>query len=442
MELRKDAFFSTITANVDEEAVSRAWKHVDLMFREHVNNLRTKPLRETWRDMTKSTSPGLPYNRQGFKTKGDAETLILKDTRNLWREFKFERTPDVLPCLPGSRKVVRTVGISKPRLVWVYPAEMTLLEGQFAQPVIEALKNASWMGWNINWMECGRWMQRMDWTQYSGARASASHDFEQFDSRVLARWIKTAFSIISSGFTLSSTEQRALTFIERYFINTPLVWYRNGVVQKHRGIPSGSYFTQLVGTMVNMFYCFYAQECNRSYPRIVKEASIWLGDDSRLVLDDGWPKSEYLQAANNSFSQLGAVISLKKSSYVTLTTVGNDEKMVSTFLSRTVYARSPTLRFDRDKFIGSLVIPEDQDKSAEETLARIIGLAWSYGYDRSCYSILETAFTHAKALAKGKPKFSERLIRSLEMQLPGISEFLGSSLPSFDEVFFRYFGYV
>lgn len=51
---------------------------------------------------------------------------------------------------------------------------------------------------------------------------------------------------------------RAWNYIEEYFINTPLLLSNSEAWQKSAGIPSRSYFTQLVSSIVNCIIINYA----------------------------------------------------------------------------------------------------------------------------------------------------------------------------------------
>lgn len=109
-------------------------------------------------------------------------------------------------------------------------------------------------------------------------------DFSSFDSSVRVKLIKSAFQILDDIMSLTSVQRAMLKELMEYFINTPLL-LKKDIIQKHRGIPSGSAFTQLIGSIVNMIACLYAEERTEGL-RISEKHSAWLGDDCCLCVVD------------------------------------------------------------------------------------------------------------------------------------------------------------
>jgi len=421
--------------NVNERVAERAWKRVEEHFSHLKGKLRPSSIGESAKGMPKPTSPGLPFVRQGFATKREAMGSMKREVRQWWRQAARGKSRfKTYPCMAGARRVIREYPKNKPRLVWVYPGSVTLLEGQFAQPVFEALGKAEWIGWSVNWLDGGKSRSRL--FPPRGCSAVASIDFASFDSQVLARFISRSFSILRSCFDLSAEEHKIFDFIVDYFIHTPILLY-DRVAVKHRGVPSGSYFTQMIDTMVNMFYCFYVDETqlSRDGSRLLDKGHIWLGDDSRLLFGDWYGASDFPKTWISVFRVLGAEVSEDKFNLV----VFDDEESkthVGTFLSRTLLTGFPHLGFDFNKFVAQVLIPEDRDMHVTRFAGRLVGLVWAYGFDRRAYDILEMLYPFGI-----EPVYTARALRYITYVL-GVHDVDMSYFPSYDQVKLRYFGYV
>lgn len=133
----------------------------------------------------------------------------------------------------------------KDRLVWCVDGATVTFEGKFASVLIPYMIN--------------------HWFSYSGGDSSVrlrekihtcgrdkkylSIDYSKFDQTVQSWLIRDCFSIIKKFF--SPDYHKELDWICYNFIHTKIIMHGGQIHQKHRGIPSGSYFTQLIGSMCN-----------------------------------------------------------------------------------------------------------------------------------------------------------------------------------------------
>ena len=165
---------------------------------------------------------------------------------------------------------------SKVRLVWAYPIEMTMMEGRFARPLIDYyLKNQNHpVALGMTKLQLA---DKLTGIQNRNFRYSL--DYSQFDSRVAPWIIKSIFRFIKGlfGSNLSEDDSKAFKVISDYFLNTPLLTPYGLIKSKHGGIPSGSYFTQIIGSMVNYFLISCVFLLNGLIP--FKELIYVLGDD-------------------------------------------------------------------------------------------------------------------------------------------------------------------
>jgi len=439
-----EQFVEPRPTSIDPVCSDKAWSRVRAYLKD-VRGLRVKTIASAFQGMPQSTSPGLPFVRTGHKTKRDAAVGIKNQVRTWWRkadalhaseisEYRrvVKKELRVYPCVAGARRVIRLYPKNRPRLVWVYPGSNICLEAQYAQPLMEALSDAPWIGWSVNWLDGGKSRTRM--FPPANCKAIASIDFSSFDSSVLARFIRKAFELIKECFELSEVEDVMFEFLVEYFVNTPLLLF-DRVVQKHRGVPSGSYFTQLIDTLVNMFYCFYVDETQSPIDgsRLLASGHVWLGDDSRLLFGEWYGAYDFPRRWIARFGDLGAVVSVDK---FDLCVVSEDTEAFGSFLSRTILPGFPHLAFDFNKFRAQLLIPEDEDKSVSVFVSRLIGLCWAYGFDRRSYDLLSMLCPRDIV-----PERSVRFERWLEYVL-GVKEVDLSSFPDYDRVKLRYFGYL
>lgn len=157
------------------------------------------------------------------------------------------------PCLAFKR----TQFDDKTRLVWGYPYSMTLIEGLLAKPLLDQFKGGC---------------TPMAFAMTTGAlgtklRVAAYHrewayslDYSQFDASISSQLIDIAFKILGTWFDMDDVEpvtgktvREILDITKKYFIYTPIVMPDGNIYYgKDHGVPSGSYFTQLVDSIVNV----------------------------------------------------------------------------------------------------------------------------------------------------------------------------------------------
>lgn len=180
-------------------------------------------------------------------TKQSAQTRALE--RGL-QTLSGEKAPE--PCLAFSR----TQFNDKTRLVWGYPYSMTVIEGLVAKPLIERFKGGTTpMAFAMTTVALGTKLRvasyHRDWAY--------SIDMSSFDSSIAASLIHRAFKILRTWFDQQAVEPvsgktcgEVFDLIERYFIHTPIVMPNSKLyLGKRHGVPSGSFFTQIVDSIVN-----------------------------------------------------------------------------------------------------------------------------------------------------------------------------------------------
>lgn len=187
----------------------------------------------------------LGYKKRDVRTEAQVEAEKLSRLIRNGRLSKKSLPPCV--CFKRTQLAMRTE--PKVRTVWGYPFEITLLEGQFAQPLIEAYSKRDCP------MFIGRSMLKelpmfMD-TLFLRGNKAVGLDWSGFDASHSPALISVAFEILAEQLRLTDAEWKEYWFIRDYFIDTPVIMPNGEVYIKHVGIPSGSFFTQLIGSIIN-----------------------------------------------------------------------------------------------------------------------------------------------------------------------------------------------
>lgn len=185
----------------------------------------------------------------GFK-KAEVFDSAVQEAYKLKRLIKRRRLSkkSLPPCMCFKRTQLARITSPKVRTVWGYPFELTLLEGQYAQPIIDAYSHR----------DSPMFIGRTAFKQlpmfidglflYGDACGLDWSGFDAVHGRII---IKEAFSIVRSNLWLTEEEALEMDLIEYYFVNTPVVMPDGNMYIKHIGIPSGSFFTQLIGSIIN-----------------------------------------------------------------------------------------------------------------------------------------------------------------------------------------------
>lgn len=168
------------------------------------------------------------------------------------------RTPE--PCIA----LTRTGKNGKSRLIWGYPMSMTLIEGIFAKPLLSMFKGG---GTPMAFAMTNKTLGLRILSASQSKKYFYSLDASQFDSSIQGPIIRIAFSIIRTWFDpeevleCGRTVAEVLDIVENYFIHTPIVMPTGnrdvkgqGILYtgKKHGVPSGSYFTQLIDSIANV----------------------------------------------------------------------------------------------------------------------------------------------------------------------------------------------
>jgi hypothetical protein len=286
----------------------------------------------------------------------------------------------------------------KVRTVWGYPFEMTLIEGKFAQPLIEAYSHRD------SPMFIGRSMLKelpmfMDYLFHDGQQA-VGIDWSGFDAAHGRVLINIAFEVLQDNLRLSAGEWKELELVKRYFINTPIVMPNGEVYIKHVGIPSGSFFTQLVGYVIKFIViCTNMLEAwNGVWTRmkVLSDDSVFTVPALEMMDLDKW--------AERALELFGLTMNVKKTFLAT-------KPSELEFLGHSSYAGK--IKREDTKLLRLALYPEYKVHDPQVTVSRIRGLLIDSGFQSK---VLFDLYDHVCELygdeaAESKDKFFRYVVQ-------------------------------
>lgn len=287
LEVPLEKYFTPVKMQYNADTLYSASRRVAKAF--YVGKVRPRALEQSPFDET--TSAGAPT----FRRKGEVYKEEVKRAKRL---IRGEAPPPVTVFHRGKNDTVA-------RPVFGYPFAVTLMENRFFHPYQQELlrkqrtlyaggRTAAQLGGDVNEM---RW--NSDWI--------LELDYSGFDGSISARLIHLAFDIIKESFVMSEEEEEVWDYVVRYFVTCPVLLPDGRVLfGKRHGVPSGSAFTQLIGSIVNAICIEYA--AIRTQTRISRY--VVMGDDSIIGVKYNCPRfNKWIKAA----LELGISISTAKS---------------------------------------------------------------------------------------------------------------------------------
>jgi hypothetical protein len=134
----------------------------------------------------------------------------------------------------------------KDRVVWVIDGGTVLFEGKYAKPLYEFFKE------RLNLYVGGKDPETLRYMIHQGRKNAnwwLGTDISHFDASLPKELINVCFEIVSDYF--DDECRRELDWIRFNFTHTALFVPNQGFFVKDHGVPSGSAFTQIVGTLAN-----------------------------------------------------------------------------------------------------------------------------------------------------------------------------------------------
>lgn len=189
------------------------------------------------RSVKMEKSSGLPM----LSSKADSYVYSLNRMKQI---LDGQKSPN--PCIAYKR----TQAKNKTRLVWGFPLEMTLMEGAFARPLTETfLRRRTCMAFGLKKPTLGAYLN------YQVGRHKYKYclDYSKFDTSISSYLISKSFEILATWFKKEDLDKFGWNQVIKYFITTPIVMPDGCLYTgKRHGVPSGSYFTQIIDSIVNI----------------------------------------------------------------------------------------------------------------------------------------------------------------------------------------------
>lgn len=322
-------------------------------------------------------------------TKAESQTRALE--RGLQTLHK-DKKPE--PCLAFKR----TQFNGKTRLVWGYPYSMTAIEGLVAYPLIQVFKRGCTpMAFGI---QSGALGTKIVVASYHHEWCY-SIDMSQFDATIMKELIHISFRILRTWFDMDQVEpvsgltvREIFKVIEQYFTYTPIVM-PNGMIYfgKDHGVPSGSFFTQMVDSVVNVIL---AGAMSSRFSLNVSRSEIFvLGDDLMFWSNRKVSLDKLAEYVNSKF---GVKMHGSEKSHI----YHYDEKLH--FLGRDWDNGLPGL--DPEEITMRMVSPENfrrysKDPSKREREVKMLILSYATVYEQGWTIAFKLLYPKARNIYRG-----------------------------------------
>lgn len=326
-------------------------------------------------------SPGLPHTTNGIRHKRDVPVSYIKSFVHNLKYGKYRKC--TTPCNAVGKSMVGKQ--PKYRLIWVYPCHMTMAEGVFAMPLIQAYKSqrksyAIWLQYSKGGMKylCSLRKKHAKWLGL---------DWSAYDSTIPPWLIRDAFGILREQFDFSQyndwgkptdphTLPRLWDRIVEYFINTPVKFPDGHIEVKHMGIPSGSWFTNILGSTTNSIMKHYLLIMEQiAYSR---KNNLELGDDGVVeIFAKHLCLKQFAQRAEKDF---GTILNVEKTEF------GDYVSFLGYSMGSGAQKGIPLANYD--KLVAQLLLPSRPDRSIGDLATRIKAL------QLSCFGVGNLRFLH------------------------------------------------
>jgi hypothetical protein len=259
------------------------------------------------------------------------------------------------------------------------PLPTTIIGSRFSKPIMENLSRKRPFVWGTRGFERGAIISEIE-CRYEYVY---SIDFSKFDSTVPARMIDDAFRVARSHLELSEQDDELWRRYVNDFIHSRIIAPDGHVYQKHKGIPSGSAFTSVIGSIVNLILVSYIWHRVTGH-ELPHDRVLVMGDDVIVGSNARISKSQIASAA----CELGFVVSVEKTDIYHTSDETQDYTKRSHFLG--YYWLHGLPNRPPKELIQRMVYPERHRKREKhEWIVRMLGYAMT---SRQGLYILTTVF--------------------------------------------------
>nr|UJQ88336.1 MAG: RNA-dependent RNA polymerase [North shore virus] len=219
------------------------------------------------------------------KSKDNHATAIRRavGTLKTWYKDKHQArgTPSMFrytPDMAWTRTQLASIDAPKVRPVWGRAFHNINLEGLSAVPLIRYYQEVGYpMVVGVHLYKSLPYIINSVLLDGENKKTGIGLDMSSFDTCPMSWLINEAFDICKDNLIFRDEwEERAFEYSRQYFIETPVIMPDSKMWLKLLGVPSGSYFTQLIDSITNHVLVSYIQlnEWGQTFETFV------LGDDS------------------------------------------------------------------------------------------------------------------------------------------------------------------
>ena len=191
--------------------------------------------------------------------------------------------------------------LKKTRLVSMIDIYQIIAECRFAVPFQQYLSKLDWYagGKNDSWIRNEVYLSRGRFFYWT------SVDYSCYDQTIPAWLIREAFDVVRSAFIQDSFDEQLFSIIREDFIHKVFI-LSDEIIEAHKGVPSGSMFTQIIDSVVNYLMIASYLEKEDGFDRY---RMFIMGDDNLIFTTkriDEHDMSSYL------FNEFGIVMNPEK----------------------------------------------------------------------------------------------------------------------------------
>lgn len=232
-----------------------------------------------------SSSSGFPnFKKQSLVIKDELKTLLLSLARLDFSFFDFPTTVGFRLQLRENNNQV----IPKTRVIYMFPCMIKICESIFFYPLYDLVRsNASFYASGYTGAQLKRKFKAtfLGYHKRKNFRLTST-DFSSYDLTISPKLIILAFAILRQCLKLSRLEIILFEFVVRYFCSSVIMSNVKGskpeIYLKVKGIPSGSTFTNLIGTLVHAIMYEYITPNKLDKCFICSDDNIFLSSDMDL----------------------------------------------------------------------------------------------------------------------------------------------------------------
>lgn len=325
------------------------------------------------------THSGYYYIKSGKKEKGDNIEGIATQLKDRKKRIRSGETGLSSPILIGFRtqasgefdddgEMTNTCK-HKTRVVSMYDLLDIVLELQFSNPIQRLLNGKDYYAGGKNDRDISQIIH--NWGHKFPKFISI--DYSSFDQTISSWLIEDAFSILRCAFDLTPGQELEFDEICRNFIHKDFI-LSEGILHSDKGVPSGSMFTQIIDSIVNILVV-------RTYFDSVSERCemIAMGDDNAIFCS---PRVDIEEIASYIGKNFGLIVKTDDKSNEGLT-YKSDVKFLSRYWTQSGPWRHP------NQLVSRMLFPERFRKYDEDVKPEHVMFGYILTYPKGMEQLMD-----------------------------------------------------